>query len=199
MPEGVAEVDAGAGADAREQLMLDARDVLTRWTAPSPQQDGLRRDYLAHLEAHPDGLWREGPPEHLTASCFVLDDTFEHALLCLHGKGRFWVQCGGHLEPGDRTLADAAVREAREESGLATLTLLSGGPADLDRHALSSAFGRCAEHLDVAFVATADRDDATAVSAESDDVAWWPVNALPDGVVPDLPRRLHALVARLTG
>jgi hypothetical protein len=50
----------------------------------------------------------------------------------------------------------------------------------------------------VAYVAAADRDDATAVSAESDDVAWWPVNALPDGVVPDLPRRLHALVARLT-
>lgn len=171
--------------------------MLSAWVAPSPEQDDLRRQYLDHLAAHPDGLWREGPPAHLTASCIVLDETRQHVLLCLHAKGRFWVQFGGHLEVGDRTLADAALREALEESGLERLTLLSGEPVDLDRHALSSAFGRCAEHLDVAFAAAADRTDLTTVSSESDDVAWWPVRALPAGVVPDLPRRLDALLSRL--
>ncbi len=182
-----------------EALRRDAVRVLTAWRAPSRAQDELRRQYLEHLAAHPDGLWRDGPPEHLTASCFVLDQPAEHVLLCLHGKGRFWVQFGGHLEPGDRTLAAAALREAREESGLDHLTLLSDQPVDLDRHRLSSAFGRCREHLDVAFAATADRSAAIAVSVESDDVAWWPVHALPPDVVPDLPPRLHALVSRLTG
>lgn len=198
MPERAVGGTTSQQADVRDELRRDAVAVLSAWTAPSPEQDDLRQQYLGHLAAHPDGLWRDGPPAHLTASCFVLDEPAEHVLLCLHGKGRFWVQFGGHLEPGDRTLSEAALREAREESGLERLTLLGDAPVDLDRHALSAAFGRCAEHLDVAFAATADRADATAVSAESDDVAWWPVDALPPDVVPDLPRRLHALVARLT-
>ncbi|HET8614762.1 MAG TPA: NUDIX domain-containing protein [Actinomycetales bacterium] len=199
MPERVVDDSTGQRADVRHGLLLDARDVLARWRAPSARQEELRQQYLSHLAAHPDGLWREGPPSHLTASCFVLDERAQHVLLCLHGKGRFWVQFGGHLEPGDRTLADAAIREAREESGLTDLRPLGHEPVDLDRHALSSAFGRCAEHLDVAFAATADRSAATTVSAESDDVAWWPVDALPPDVVPDLPSRLHALVSRLRG
>lgn len=180
-----------------DALLRDAVGVLSAWQPPSPEQDDLRRQYLDHLAAHPDGLWRDGPPAHVTASCIVLDPTHTHVLLCLHRKGGFWVQFGGHLEPVDRTLAEAALREAREESGLERLTLLGEAPVDLDRHALSSAFGRCEEHLDVAFAATADRTDATAASPESDDVAWWPVDALPSGVVPDLPRRLAALVATL--
>jgi ADP-ribose pyrophosphatase YjhB (NUDIX family) len=199
VPERVDGVDAVEGPDVGHELLADARDALARWTAPSAEQDALRRDYLAHLDAHPDALWREGPPAHLTASCIVLDEAHEHVLLCLHGKGGFWGQFGGHLERGDRALVDTALRETREESGVEQLTLLSDEPVDLDRHALSAAFGRCREHLDVTYAATADRTVPTVVSAESRDVAWWPVHALPAGVVPDLHRRLTALVSRLGG
>ena len=45
-----------------------------------------------------------------------------------------WLQMGGHCEPEDATLAAAALREATEESGIAGLTLLPGGPVRLDRH-----------------------------------------------------------------
>jgi 8-oxo-dGTP pyrophosphatase MutT (NUDIX family) len=194
-------------ADQLAEQHADAIATLSAWRAPTAAQDALRRDYLAHLRRHPDGTSRDGPPAHLTTSCFVLDPGAGRVLLTLHRKGGFWVQFGGHLEPGDLGLADAALREGREESGLAGLRLLpwsassSGTPAagrpqpvDLHRHALSGAFGRCREHLDVAFVAVAAADERTAVSAESIDVAWWPVGRLPDGVVPDLPDRLRPLV-----
>jgi 8-oxo-dGTP pyrophosphatase MutT (NUDIX family) len=156
----------------------------------------LRRAYLDHLAAHPDAVWRSGPPAHLTASLFVVDDARERVLLVLHRKGRFWVQPGGHCEPGDADLAGAALREGREELGVDDLTLLPG-PVDLDRHALPGAFGRCREHLDVAYAATCPGSALPRASAESEDVAWWHLDALPAGIVPDLPGRLRRLAASL--
>lgn len=160
-------------------LHADAVAVLTAWTAPDDGQECLRSAYLAHLATHPDGVWKAGPPVHLTASAVVVDERADRVLLTFHRKGRFWVQPGGHLEPGDTTLADAALREATEETGVAGLRLLPD-PVDLDRHALSTAFGRCAEHLDVRYVAVAPSGAVPVVSDESEDVRWWPWDALPE-------------------
>jgi len=139
-------------------------------------------------------LRREGGPEHLTASCFVFSPDLGSVLLCLHRKGRFWVQFGGHLEPGDRSLADTARREAREESGIADLDLLDQSIADLDRHDLHGGFA-CAAHWDVGFVAVVDPARTTTVSDESDDVRWFALDALPEGLAPGLPARLTAVIA----
>ncbi|MGN6612180.1 MAG: NUDIX hydrolase [Angustibacter sp.] len=181
-------------------LLADVVRTLSGWTPPDAGQAALREDYLAHVAEHPDGIWREGPPEHLTASCFVFDPAGERILMTFHRKGNFWVQFGGHLEPGDTTLAGTALREGTEESGV-DLRLVGGGGAasvvDLNRHALPPAFGRCREHLDVAFAAVADADAVPVVSDESHDVAWWPLDALPDNVVVDLPVRLPAAVRTL--
>ena len=191
---------AGASPGGLAEQHADAVATLRAWQAPSAAQDALRHEYLAHLRRHPDGTSRLGPPAHLTTSCFVLDPAAERVLLTLHRKGGFWVQFGGHLEPTDTGLADAALREGREESGLLELRLLSAQgsgraqPVDLHRHALSAAFGRCREHLDVAFVAVAGAEVRASVSEESLDVAWWPVDRLPDGVVPDLAERLGPVV-----
>ena len=168
--------------------------ALAGWRAPSVEQEALRRDFLAHLAAHPDALSKQGPTAHLTASCVVLDPAGEQVLLTHHAKGDFWVQFGGHLEPGDADLAAGALREAREESGLDDVTLLTGDPVDLNRHALPSAFGRCTEHLDTLFVAVAPAGAVPRVSDESHDVAWWPVDALPADAVSDLPGRLGRVV-----
>ena len=159
--------------------------------APIARQDALRAGYLAHLAAHPDGIWRDGPPAHLTASCFVLDQRAERVLLTLHRKGG--LLGAARRPPRARRHARwprGACARAREESGLPGCGCCRPGTpprSDLHRHALSGAFGRCREHLDVAFAALADGGSRPEASTESLDVAWWPVTALPEGVVPDLP------------
>lgn len=132
-------------------------------------------------------------PHSSTDACDVAEGAQHPARRPLHRKGRFWVQFGGHLEPGDRSLADAARREAREESGIADLDLLDTSIADLDRHDLNGGFA-CAAHRDVGFVAVVEPARTTTVSEESDDVRWFALDALPEGLAPGLPARLAAVV-----
>ena len=133
-------------------------DVLDEWTPHDPAQAALLAEYRAFVAASgPAAVDRSLAPAHLTASCFVLTPDLSRVLLCFHRKGQFWVQLGGHLEPGDVSLADAASREAREEGGIADLRPAGRLPADVHRHELSAAFGRCRTHWDVGFVAYARR------------------------------------------
>lgn len=161
-------------------LADDLRGLLTTWPSPTAEQEALRLEYLAHLDAHEAATDRSGPPAHFTASCLVVDPGAEHVLLTLHPKVGRWLQFGGHLEENDSSVAAGALREALEESGLTTATLqLRPGLAQLDRHALGSGFTRCTEHLDLRWIAVAADGAVPVVSAESIDVAWWPVQALP--------------------
>ncbi|HEX7535832.1 MAG TPA: NUDIX domain-containing protein [Dermatophilaceae bacterium] len=159
-------------------LHEDTTRRLSAWRAPGTDQERLRAGCLAHLAAHPDAMWKQGPPAHFTASCLVLDHTGSKALLTLHRKAGAWFQFGGHFEPGDSGAHTAAQREAREESGIMTL-VARPELVQLDRHQLAGSFGRCREHLDLRFVAVADQDCLHVVSEESLDVRWWPADALP--------------------
>ena len=179
-------------------LRDDAERVLTDWVAPDADQERLRAAYLEHLRAHDDGMLRSCVPAHVTASLLVLDETGSLVLLALHRKGGFWGQMGGHCEPGDGTLAEAALREGAEESGIDGLRLVGDGPVDLDRHALSSAFGPCGEHLDVRYAAVAPASAEPVVSDESHGVAWFAVDDLPPETVADIGRLVARARAALT-
>ena len=144
-----------------------------------------------------DALRKSAGPEHLTASCFVFSPDLRQVLLTHHRKGRFWVQLGGHLETVDASLADAARREGREESGIGDLELSSDRVMDLDRHELHGGF-TCAAHWDVGFVAVASPAAVVDVSPESLDVRWFQVDELPRAVPPGFPARLAAVRARAT-
>jgi len=180
------------------ELHADALATLAGWAPPTPGQTAARERYVAHLRAHDAGMRRECYPDHLTASTLVLSADGGSALLTLHAKARRWFQFGGHCEADDRTLAEAACREAREESGLPTLDL-DPVPVQLSEHAVPFCDPRGGvHHLDVRFVAVAPPGTDHAVSDESLDVRWWPADALPDPE-PDLVELVDLARARLLG
>ena len=176
--------DATSISGAVGPLVVDARRVLTEWAAPSPAQDALRLRYLSFLDEHPDADSRDLRAGHLTASTVVLDAPRERVLLTLHPLANRWFQLGGHVESGDGTIAAAARREATEESGIDGLDL-HPTPIGLDWHPTrcrdsARALG-LSSHLDVEYVAVAPPGAEHLRSDESLDLAWFGLDALPEG------------------
>jgi 8-oxo-dGTP pyrophosphatase MutT (NUDIX family) len=170
-----------------------AERTLGEWRPPDPAQRRLREAFLGFLAARPDdGCLRSCAAGHLTASALLLDHGGRNVLLTLHPRVGKWLQLGGHCEPEDHTLADAALREAREESGVAALDL-DPEPLCLDVHPITCSLGVPTRHFDVLYVTRAPAGARAAISDESDDLRWWPLQELPAETdsVPEMVQRLR--------
>ncbi|WP_338493839.1 NUDIX hydrolase [Streptomyces sp. SJL17-4] len=158
-------------------------------------QPELRELYLEHLTAHPDGMYKPCGAGHLTGSALVIDPSRGRVLLTLHKKLGMWLQMGGHCEPGDPTMAAVALREGTEESGIADLTLLPGGPVRLDRHAIPAP---CHWHLDVQYAALAPAGAAEQISDESLDLRWFAYDEVAGVADTSVVRLMESTLARLS-
>ncbi len=158
-------------------------------------QDAVRQAFLTLLDARPDAAWRSCVPGHITTGVMVVDPSRAAVLLTLHPRIGQWVEVGGHCEPGDATLADAARREAVEESGITGLRL-DPLPLWLDIHPIVCSLGVPTRHFNACYLAIAGGADPVR-SDESLDLAWFPYDRLPANVVPDLPHLVSLARDRL--
>ncbi|MFD7631377.1 NUDIX hydrolase [Streptomyces sp. NPDC059851] len=176
-------------------LHEDAVHVLKEYEGRDDDQRALRDVYLDHLANHPDGVYKPCRAGHVTGSALVVDPERGRVLLTLHKKLGMWLQMGGHCEPGDPTLAAAALREAVEESGIGSgLALLPGGPVRLDRHPIPAP---CNWHLDVQYAALAPAGSVAEISEESLDLRWFPYEEVPAVADTSVVRLVEAVRARL--
>lgn len=168
----------------------DAVRVLSAWEPALPGQQTLRQAFLGFLAARPDACARSCAPGHLTASAVVLSHDGTHVLLTLHPRVGRWVQLGGHCEERDIGLAEAALREATEESGIPGLRIDSR-PLHLNVHPITCSLGVPTRHFDVQFLLHAPPGATPVRSPESIDLAWWPVPTAPPDVALALQAREH--------
>jgi len=179
-------------------LHADARAVLEAWLAPGAGQEDLRTSYVSHLDAYSDAMLRDCHPDHLTASALVVSHDHRRAVLTLHRVIGRWLQTGGHCEIHDATLADAALREAREETGIHDLAI-DPVPVLLSRHEVPCGPIRPSHHLDVQFVAVAPAGAEPVASEESLDLRWFALDGVPEPMDQSVRDLIAAASSRLRG
>jgi 8-oxo-dGTP pyrophosphatase MutT (NUDIX family) len=158
----------------REAAPVDERE----WTSLAAFRVALRRLTRPFDE--------DADPTHVTSSAIVIGP--RGVLLLRHKRLGIWLQPGGHLEPGEDP-ADGAVREAREETGLAVAHPPSGPRlVHVDVHP----GGRGHTHLDVRWLLFADGEPCPG-PGESQAIGWFPWPAAVERADPGLSGALTGL------
>lgn len=83
-----------------------------------PEEAKLVDGLAIQLALDPDPFSRSNMVGHVTASMIVATADLQHVMLIHHKAYDRWLQPGGHVEPDDYSLYLAAIREAREETGV---------------------------------------------------------------------------------
>jgi 8-oxo-dGTP pyrophosphatase MutT (NUDIX family) len=137
------------------------------------------------ITSEPNCFERETMPGHLTGSAMVLSPDGQSIALTLHRKLGKWLQLGGHAD-GCPDLADVALREVAEESGLQGCVFHShchkddhdgklAVPFDLDIHEIPARGDQAAHlHFDARFLVIA-QNTALEISDESLDLRWFTI------------------------
>jgi 8-oxo-dGTP pyrophosphatase MutT (NUDIX family) len=114
-------------------------------------------------------------PGHFTGSAFILSPDGGSLLLIYHAKLHRWLQPGGHVEPGDESVAAAAVREVVEEVGITSLDGEISGVFDVDIHPIPARKAEpLHEHFDVRFLFRAT-DRSAVAGSDAAAVRWVPI------------------------
>ena len=175
-------------------------ETLARYAERFPDEAVVAERFWAFVAAYSDCFERSCMPGHVTGSAWVVSHDQARFLLTHHRKLGRWLQLGGHSE-GDPDPAQVALREAREESGIAGLELvpIDGRvqPLDLDAHEIPARGNEPAHiHYDVRFLVVAPPDAVIVVSEESLALRWFAADRTLDVAHDESVARLRAKASR---
>jgi 8-oxo-dGTP pyrophosphatase MutT (NUDIX family) len=160
---------------------LQVLNLLNQYIEYEPENQHSKALLIAFAEQEQNCCERTLLLGHFTGSCWLVSKDGERVLLTHHKKLERWLQLGGHAD-GDSDLAQVALREAEEESGLTDL-IVESEIFDLERHVIPVR-GEEPEHYhhDVRFVVHATGSEEFIVSDESHALAWRVISELVDDV-----------------
>ncbi len=151
--------------------------LLSRYADRYPDDRERVERVRCFVQAHDDCFERSCLEGHVTASSWILSPDQRCVLLVHHRKLDCWLQPGGHAD-GDPDVLRVALREAREESGMARFELVETDgavlPLDVDVHAIPERPGEPAHfHYDVRFLLVAAPGQVPTASGESNALRWF--------------------------
>lgn len=99
---------------------------------PFEESDARAKEsFLQFINAFGDNLYtRDNLVAHISPACWIVNKERTKVLLAHHNLLDKWAILGGHAD-GEKDLLKVALKEAREESNLENIRVVSGDPIDL--------------------------------------------------------------------
>ena len=157
------------------------------------QEAGDKKIILEYISKYPDTiLTRQCELAHLTASSMIFNPAGDKVLMIYHNIYKSWSWTGGHADGQDDMLA-VALREAKEETGVRQLKVLTETACSLDilpvwGHVKQGSYVSSHMHLNLAYLFQAEETEELRMKEdENSGVAWIPTDRLREFVTePDM-------------
>jgi ADP-ribose pyrophosphatase YjhB (NUDIX family) len=156
---------------------------IQRYIPVNEQEETDKKTLLEWLNHPEDISVRENLTGHLTASAWVVSPDRKQVLMAYHKLYDSWAWLGGHAD-GDWNLLRVAEKEAREESGIETVTQVSAEPISLEiltvnGHEKKGRYVPCHLHLNLTYLFEASSEQHLQCKPdENTGVAWLDMDNL---------------------
>lgn len=151
------------------------------------QEEVDKRIMIKYLNDYDNVLTRENEFGHFTSSAFVLNKERTKILMIYHNIYKSWGWVGGHSD-GDSDLLHVAMKEAKEETGIKSVTPITDNiysleVVNVDGHIKRGKYVGSHVHLNVTYILEADENEEIRIKEdENSGVRWFNLNEMLDGV-----------------
>jgi 8-oxo-dGTP pyrophosphatase MutT (NUDIX family) len=170
---------------------MDYIKQLNGFIPTNEQERQDKKVILDYIEKFPHNiLLRENEFAHITSSGFIMNKALDKVLMVHHNIRNTWAWTGGHAD-GDSDFLHVAIKEAKEETGINTVTALAKNIVSLDvlpvyGHVKRNKYVSSHLHLSVAYILIASEEEKLIVKEdENSGVDWFSLDKFTEDYFDD--------------
>jgi 8-oxo-dGTP pyrophosphatase MutT (NUDIX family) len=156
---------------------------LQYYQVKNKQEKTDKQAMLTFIERNEDCLLRDNLVGHFTSSAIIVNSDSTKVLFIHHNIYNSWAWVGGHNDGDDDSL-HVALKEAKEETGLSTLDIVSKDIAGIDTiyvmsHIKNGVFVSDHLHFNITYIFKADETASVSIKPdENSGVRWFDIHEL---------------------
>ena len=156
---------------------MNLEEQIQRFSPYNEQEQADKERMLEYIHTFQDVLTRENKMCHFTASNWIVNKERSKILMIYHNIYQSWAWTGGHAD-GEDNLLQVALKEAREETGLKNLKVLSDEIYSLeiltvDSHIKKGKFVPSHLHLDCCYLLEANEEEPLKIKEDENSGVKW--------------------------
>lgn len=156
---------------------MNLKEEIENYKPYNEQETVDKQVMLKALDDFDDVLTRDNKVCHFSASNWIVNKQRTKILMVYHNIYKSWSWTGGHSD-GESDLLKVALREAKEETGLKNIKLLSDGIFSIetlcvDSHIKREKFVPAHLHLDCCYLLEADENEVLRIKEDENSGIKW--------------------------
>ncbi|MBQ3558925.1 MAG: NUDIX hydrolase [Agathobacter sp.] len=158
-------------------LQIKLYEQIKNYIPANEQEQNDKEQMLVFMQTNDNCLTRENTVAHFTTSIWTVNKERTKTLMVYHNIYNSWSWIGGHAD-GVENLAEVALRELQEETGVKNARLVSDEifsieTLTVDGHIKKGKYVPCHLHFNVTYLAEADEEEVLVVKEDENQAVKW--------------------------